>query len=520
MLRFWQVYLIYLFTSLFDEATGFSRLQLKFNTHLIDSNVHIKSLKSREVFANDPVHSDVSIPISNSSLYYWNLNKVAFSLLPLAPGARRKTVVEEIVKDEIWTLDQIQGVVNVNVPVRSTIVKLSKGGLFIYNPVAPTLECLNFVRELEKSFGPVKYIVLGSLGLEHKALAASFCQYFKGADVWIQPGQWSFPINLPNVFLGFPLGQRIFNLPVWNNKTITSEDPNLSPPWLDEFDYEVLGPLKFKSVGGFGETAIFHKRSRTLLITDAVIKVSDEPPPIIAEDPRALIFHSRDAMTDAFQNDRESQLRGWRRMTIFSLFFFPSGIRVENFIESYRNLSKISQEAEMLGRGSIPVSGGLYPWTWVESEEKNFKALQQSMTSGSSRGKGRVGLFVAPILQKLILNRDPEKVLEWADRVSRWPIVRVIPCHFENDIKASARDFRNAFSFLESNVDANADCPRPDEKDFRLLNLISNIFTKLGIVAEEQPLIPARILQRETTFSFLSRESILKPWDIFSRQRR
>lgn len=55
----------------------------------------------------------------------WPLGKVAFSLLPLAGSyTRRATVMEEVVKDTIWTMDQIQGVVNVNVPVRMTVVKV------------------------------------------------------------------------------------------------------------------------------------------------------------------------------------------------------------------------------------------------------------------------------------------------------------------------------------------------------------------------------------------------------------
>ena len=70
--------------------------------------------------------NEISLPDSNID-YYWNLNKVAFSLLPLAPGPRRKTIFEEVIRDTLWTLDQIQGVINVNVPVRSTVVKLYSG---------------------------------------------------------------------------------------------------------------------------------------------------------------------------------------------------------------------------------------------------------------------------------------------------------------------------------------------------------------------------------------------------------
>lgn len=59
------------------------------------------------------------------------------------------------------------------------------------------------------------------------------------------------------------------------------------------------------------------------------------------------------------------------------------------------------------------------------------------------------GLLVAPILQVLLLNRDPGPVLDWADRVAKWPFQRVIPCHLANDVSTTPKEFRKAFRFLE-----------------------------------------------------------------------
>lgn len=75
------------------------------------------------------------------------LGKVAFSLLPFSPesNGRRKTILSTIVADKIWTVDQLQGVLHVNVPVRSQIVALKSGGLLINNPVAPTKECISLL---------------------------------------------------------------------------------------------------------------------------------------------------------------------------------------------------------------------------------------------------------------------------------------------------------------------------------------------------------------------------------------
>lgn len=93
----------------------------------------------------------------------WPLASVAFSLLPLAAGSRRKTLETTVVPGQVWTHDQLQGIVNVNVPVRSTVVKLKEGGLWVHNPVAPTPEYLGLIQALEAAHGPVKHIVLGTV---------------------------------------------------------------------------------------------------------------------------------------------------------------------------------------------------------------------------------------------------------------------------------------------------------------------------------------------------------------------
>ena len=65
------------------------------------------------------------------------------------------------------------------------------------------------------------------------------------------------------------------------------------PEWITDIEYEILGPLDFKSVGSFSETAFFHKLSKTLLVTDTVCSIGEDPPEIIQDDPRAMLFHAR-----------------------------------------------------------------------------------------------------------------------------------------------------------------------------------------------------------------------------------
>lgn len=139
-----------------------------------------------------------------------------------------------------------------------------------------------------------------------------------------------------------------------------------------------------------------------------------------------------------------------------------------------------------VGTGLSP--GNLYPWTWARDDRESFKALQAS-------GANRAGVLVAPILQKLILNRKPREVLEWADRVASWDFKRIIPCHLANDIAASPQDFRSAFAFLEERktllplpklISAPAAAGVKSE-DLFLLATASELLTEAGVVDPPAP---------------------------------
>ena len=253
---------------------------------------------------------------------YWPTGKVAFSLLPLAgTSTLRKTIEQEIVEGRIWCHDQIQGIVNVNVPVRQTVVKLSAdagGGLFVHNPVAPTPELLRMMNALKEKHGPVKHIILGTVALEHKATFGAFASYFPNATVWIQPGQWAFPLSIPIEFYGLrQRGRRLRELPVPGRAVTAPQYSYYSsepPAWLADFEYEVLGPFKFQAVGAFSETAFYHKPTKSLILTDTVCSVTETPPVIIEADPRALLFHARNSALDLVEDNAETRMRGWRRM--------------------------------------------------------------------------------------------------------------------------------------------------------------------------------------------------------------
>eukprot|EP00986_Skeletonema_menzelii_P009569 scaffold4383_cov145-Skeletonema_menzelii.AAC.8 len=453
----------------------------------------------------------------------WPLGKVAFSLLPLAGSyTRRATIMEEIIPNTIWTMDQVQGVVNVNVPVRMTIIKLSQtagGGLWVLNPLAPTPQLIQQMRQLEQRHGPVRHIVLGTVALEHKATFGPFAQYFSKATLWIQPGQWSFPVQLPIEFLGvtqsgdqvrvlLPMSEFVHGdglveeeeevegiiRPRRRYQKAAKNDAKTQaiPEWTSDIDYETLGPLKFQSVGAFSETAFYHKASQTLVVTDSVCSVTKDPPKVIEEDPRALLFHARDSIEDVVVDDVETRRKGWRRMVQFGLVFFPSQIDVVPFGKAIRqSISDIDPSMRTLGVGAVP-GGNLYPWTWHDNDADlaNFNAISQN-------GK----LFCPPILTKLILDREPTKTLEWVDRITkRFPnFTHVIPGHLNNYVKASPKEFSEAFDPLRSNPNGGKVYEqRALAEDLALLQEASDLLTQFGVVAKTQvcDLEPARSVGR------------------------
>mmetsp|Transcript_5481 Transcript_5481/g.13034 ORF Transcript_5481/g.13034 Transcript_5481/m.13034 type:complete len:477 (-) Transcript_5481:38-1468(-) len=358
-----------------------------------------------------------------------------WGILPVGTYKTKKTMLKEIVPDTIWTLDQKFGILNVQVPIRMTVVKLKGGGLFVYNPVAATPECVGMLKDLVSKHGPIKHIVVGSVALEHKAYAGVMAQKFPSADVWLAPGQYSFPVNLPNPFLGYPASR---------TKIVPTKPEDAPKEWNDTFDFLTLGPFKSRD-GAFSETVFRHKDSKTLIVTDTVLEVTDEVPEILESDPAPLLYHARDTVTSVVENTPETRKIGWRRVALFGLFFTPSAIEIKDADVAY-NERRVDINPDFIG---------IYPWDWVRDDKASFDAL-----------KG--GLLCAPILQTLILNRTPIQVLDFADSVSKWDIERIIPAHFKNDLKYNGKDYRAAFSFLEA-TGVPKGLPKPLEGDLAFL---------------------------------------------------
>jgi hypothetical protein len=378
--------------------------------------------------------------------------------LPLYPFGERRTIRKEVIRDTIWTFDQIQGIFYVVVPIRMTVVKLEAGGLLVYSPVAPTPECIRLVNELVAEHGSVKYIILPTIsGLEHKVFVGPFARYFPEARVFVAPKQWSFPLNLPLSWLGLP-----------QNRTQVLPEDSSQTPFGDQFDYAILGPIEL-GPGRFAEVAFFHKRSHSLLVTDSILSVSEEPPAIVQLDPYPLLFHAKDKASDFIEDNRANRCKGWQRTVLFALYFRPSVLEVMRWSEVFRDALKAPERSKK-------AYFGLFPFQWKTDWKQSFDAL---------RGDGR--LFVAPILQTLILNRAPQETINWANKVASWNFQWIIPCHFDAPIKAEPQQFRQAFSFLEKNpaisagVFSSDSYPLPEE-DFKTLRELERGLSKFSII--------------------------------------
>jgi hypothetical protein len=345
-------------------------------------------------------------------------------LLPIYPYGRRRTLLRTLVPGEVWSLEQLQGVFSVAVPIRMTVLRLPQG-LLLYAPVAPTGECLALLRGLEADHGPVCTIVHStSSGLEHKLPVPAMARAFPAAQVWVTPGQWSFPVPLPMAWQGFP-----------SRRTRVLFDEGL--PHDDVLSWQALGPVPL-GPGPFFEATVLHRPSGTLVLTDALVAVSDRRPELLDLEPRPLLYHARDDGTEPLHDDEERRRRGWRRLALFASFFQPA---------------------------CLETVGAWYPFRWQTDWEQHFERF-------SAGG----GLQVAPILEELVFPRHRDRMAAWLRQVAALGVQRVVPAHFDAPVTASDADLARLATAWEGGP------PQHDAEDRQLLRRFNARLERLGVV--------------------------------------
>lgn len=371
-------------------------------------------------------------------------------LLPLYPYGRRRTLVRELIPGQVWSFEQLQGVYYVAVPIRMTVLKLREG-LLLYAPVAPTASVRNALRQLEAIHGPVMTIVLpSSSGLEHKLPVPAMARAFPEAQVWVTPGQWSFPLPLPLTWLGFPA-----------ERTKVLFDQGL--PHSDELDWCALGPLNL-GLGTFMEAACLHHSSGSLLVTDALVSIGREPPALFALDPTPLLFHARERGDQPLRDTPEQRRRGWWRLALFASYLRPASLQVPP-------LPEILGGAMAPGLRNRRSHLGIYPFRWPSDWEAEFNQLLEA---------GQAELHVAPVLERLVFPRSRTTLVAWIRELSTLSgITQLIPAHYEAPVACSSDSLKVLADQLESRPWAR------DGGSWELLASIDRALLNLGVVPKE-----------------------------------
>mmetsp|Transcript_51618 Transcript_51618/g.85607 ORF Transcript_51618/g.85607 Transcript_51618/m.85607 type:complete len:438 (+) Transcript_51618:3-1316(+) len=191
---------------------------------------------------------------------------------PLTPPLLSRATYRYELGRNSWALEQLLTFANVSATIRTVVVRMKDGGLWVNSPQWPTGEFTSLLDEL----GQVRHVVLPCNALEHAAPVKAFARRYPTASVWVTPGQYG-----PFGTCGFTaasakLGYRVDGvLPIGK--------PSLGdalPPWADEFDMRTLYVSLPENAGPVSEAAFYHKPSATLIATDAVVFVPPEAPPI------------------------------------------------------------------------------------------------------------------------------------------------------------------------------------------------------------------------------------------------
>ena len=357
---------------------------------------HVSRMYRRGVFAAAAggLNKQTAPPRKDS---YINITGFPF---PLGPLTERNTIRREIVKDTMWVFEQPQslGFSNVTTNIRMVVIKLKSGGLWVHAPIAPTKECIRLLKELES---PVEYIILPTFAYEHKIFVGPFSRRFPKAQVYVAPKQCSWPINLPAQLFGiFPTKNGILK----NN--------DMETPWADEIEQKVL--VSSVGIGPYIEVAFFHKKSRTLLVTDAVVSVPSQPPKDIVDDENLIDAAKSNFFVKVLAGDKADEpvgnvplqpdtltpdvkALGWKRMALQILYIVPGDLR---------------------------------------DPSKGFSAIANR-------------LIVGPILKTLVFSTEPELSREWIDDIcASWNFRQIVPAHFSAPIPAGPKDLKKAFYFL------------------------------------------------------------------------
>lgn len=219
---------------------------------------------------NNPFSDDVLVAAETGVNPRRYFQRYPTLFAPFYGDDERATIVKEVVPGSVWALEQNLAIGPLETPLRCVVIKLNSGELWVHAPLAPTEEFFTLVESLG---APVGHIVVPTYALEHKVFARDAAERWPQAEVWVAPGQFAFPVEVPL--------ERVFGREIAGVLGTDADEGGVgrTPPWLDEIDCEVLKAGKFKVAYKdvtIREAVFFHRSSKTLVVTDAVARIPYE----------------------------------------------------------------------------------------------------------------------------------------------------------------------------------------------------------------------------------------------------
>jgi hypothetical protein len=358
-------------------------------------------------------------------------------------------VVREILPGRLWSFEQLHGVWYVAVPIRMTVLKVGEG-LLLHAPVPATPEVVARLGQLEEEHGPVHTIVLGTAsGLEHKLPVPAMARAFPRATLWVTEHQWSFPLQLPAPWLGFP-GDRT---------KVLGRD---GLPFPDQLVWIPLGPLDL-GLGTFLELACLDLATGSLLVTDALVAMHATPPSLFADDPTPLLFHARESGAEPLIDTEDRRRKGWKRILLFANYFRPASVSVP---PAGAILSAMAAKGCRTPRAHF----GFYPFRW----DATWEAEADRFLEGEGGGHP---CRLAPVLERLVFPRAREAFLAWLEHLGRQESIRqLISAHYDAPRALRAADLAACAETLRQRDWA------PSEGNWTTLASIDQALLRLGVV--------------------------------------
>jgi len=385
----------------------------------------------------------------------------ASQVMPILPAHAEgypPTVIRQVT-DGVWVFDQAYGIpglgVGANIPIRMMVMKLDGGGYMVYNPCNPTPACMQGLADA--GLTDIRYIVLGTIAIEHKYYAPQWSAKFPEAEVWISPRTFSWPIDFGAYIpiIGFPGSKKVNKIP----KDATQA------PWYNQGVDHLTLTVDYAPRTVFEETVLFHRASGSFVCTDMLIGLSDDPPEILTKSPyrEGLLWFSRNNPLDKVDANDPATVRDGYQKSVLLL----NNINPRSLLSVAAGDLQVPEQVGLALRSPQPELGyaGWYPCNWQEADSPCATLDQRQNSSKGSKsfdcrpgwrgewarlanGVAGTGFQVPSFVAELQVSRDPEALRSFADEIARrWPgIQRVLPSHFDAPLPATSQSVREAIA--------------------------------------------------------------------------